>query len=254
MRLIKILLTSIFLSCITFCGFANKEFSNETLNYVITYKWGLIHKDAGEATLSLKNTGDSYQLKLTGKTKPWADAVYQVRDTLLSNVKKKGFKPISYTKLTHENGKYVRDDIKYCYAGSVVGGQTKRIRIDKNGKKDVTTKNLTATGETFDMLSVFYFLRRIDYASLKPGEEIMASVFSGSKSETLTVHYLGEEQVKLKDKSKQMAYHIKFKFTTSGQKKSSDDIDAWISKDPNHIPLLVVGNVAVGQVKCYYVK
>lgn len=39
-----------------------KEFKDETLNYVISYKWGLIHKDAGEATLKLRNSGNKYKL------------------------------------------------------------------------------------------------------------------------------------------------------------------------------------------------
>ena len=79
-----------------------KGFSDETLHYVISYKWGLIHKDAGEATLVLKNSGNHYSISLYGKTKPWADNFYQVRDTLLGKIRKEGFKPLSYSKIAHE--------------------------------------------------------------------------------------------------------------------------------------------------------
>ena len=59
-----------------------KGFADENLHYVITYKWGLIHKDAGDATLSLRNNGKDYNIMLAARTKPWADRFYQVRDTL----------------------------------------------------------------------------------------------------------------------------------------------------------------------------
>ena len=252
MRKIRIILVGVIAMFI--CGMANASgFANETLHYVISYKWGLIHKDAGEATLSLRNQGDKYLLKLTGKTKPWADSFYQVRDTLVGRIHKSDLKPISYSKIAHEKGKYSRDDITYSYAGSVVGGLAKRTRQDKEGNLKVTEKHLSASGRVYDMLSVFYFLRTIDYSHLKSGQVEKASVFSGSKVETITIRCVGVEEIKLRDKSKREAYHIKFKFTTAGKKKSSDDIDTWISTDSSHIPLLVVGSLPVGQVKCYYV-
>ncbi len=229
------------------------DFKPETLHYVISYKWGLVHKDAGEAILSLRESGGKYQLKLTGKTKPWADKFYMVRDTLVATVAKEGFKPQSYSKIAHEDGKYSRDDITYSYGKGVVGGHSVRTRIDKKGNKNVTEKNFTATGATFDMLSVFYFLRTIDYATLTSGKQVKASLFSGSKVETVTVRYVGKENLKLRDKTTREAYHIKFRFTTAGQKKSSDDLDAWISTDSSHIPLQVVGSLPVGQVRCYYI-
>lgn len=238
-----------------FCLNANAvtHFPDETLRYVISYKWGLIHKDAGEATLKLTNRGDAYDLVLTGKTKSWADGFYQVRDTLLGSIKKTGFRPQYYSKIAHENGKYSRDDITYSYSGNAVTGNSKRHRPDKEGKINVTEKTLKGEGQVFDMLSVFYYLRTIDYAKLLQGGTIESTMFSGKKVEQLTVRCVGKESIKLRDKTQREAYHIRFKFTQEGKKKSSDDIDAWISTDPQHIPLLVVGSLPLGSVKCYYV-
>lgn len=227
-------------------------FADETLNYVISYKWGLIHKDSGDATLKLTNKGDNYELILTGKTRSWADKLYQVRDTLKGTISKTKFQPLSYTKIAHENGKYSRDEITYSYQGNYVSGLSKRHR-EKDGKINVTEKTLTGEGQVFDMLSVFYYLRTIDYAKLLNGGVVKSTMFSGKKVEQLNVRCVGKEEIKMRDKTKRQAYHIKFKFTQEGQKKSSDDIDAWISTDSSHIPLLVTGSLPLGQVKCYYV-
>lgn len=231
-------------------GAAN--FANESLDYVISYKWGLIHKDAGEATLKLKNTGDRYVMTLTGKTKPWADRFYQIRDTLISEVSKNGFRPRSYSKIAHEDGKFSRDDIIYSYSGKEVGGHSTRTKVSKKGEKSVTEKDFTATGPTFDMLSVFYYLRTIDYGQLTSGNTLKSTLFSGSKVETLTVRSEGKENLKMRNGTTREAYKIKFNFTTEGKKKSSDDLTAWISTDKSHIPLQIVGSLPVGQVKCYY--
>lgn len=228
------------------------NFKDESLDYVISYKWGIIHKDAGDAVLKLQNKGDKYMISLYGKTKPWADKFYQVRDTLLCTMEKHGLKPLSYSKIAHEDGKYSRDDISYIYKGEQVLGNA---TLTREKKKEVTVKekHFEAMGPTFDMLSVFYYLRTLDYDKLMKGEKMTATIFSGTQVEKLTVRCEGKEMLKLRDKSEREAYHIKFSFTRDGQKKSSDDINALISTDEAHIPLQLVGSLPVGQVRCYYI-
>lgn len=225
---------------------------DETLKYVVSYKWGIIHKDAGTARLTVRNHGSDYELTLVGHTLPWADKFYQVRDTLTAVVEKNGFRPKRYVKLTHEKGRYAKDEITYSYAGSAVGGHARKYRV-RDGRMEVTEKKLTASGKAFDMLSVFYYLRLINYSTLQKGQKFRTTVFSGSKAEQLEVRSLGVEEVKMKDKSKRKAYHIRFNFTMQGGRKSSDDIDCWISVEKPHIPLLLTGSLPVGQVRCHYV-
>ena len=227
-------------------------FRNENLKYVISYKWGLIHKDAGEATLSLNTKGDVYNVMLSAKTKPWADKIYQVRDTLKGTIRVSDLKPLSYTKITHEKGKYKRDEIKYSFSGNTTTGKAKRFRPEK-GKMTVKENTFTATGPVYDMLSVFYYLRQLNFAQLAKNKIYTATVFSGKQKETLKIRYIGLEKIKLKDNTQREAYHIKFNFTRDGGKKSSDDMDTWISTDSRHIPLYLTGKLPVGEVRAYFV-
>lgn len=231
---------------------AKADFRNETLRYVVSYKWGLIHKDAGTAVVNLRNKGDLYDIILTARTKPWADRIYNVRDTLIARVERNGFRPLQYTKIAHEGGKYGKDHIVFDYSGSTVIGHCTRYR-DKKGKVSNSEKTLTATREAYDFLSVFYFLRRLDFSQYHNGTAIRTTVFSGSKAETLTVKFYGIQKVKMKNGVTCEAHHVKFNFTMKGKKKSSDDIDAWISSDSRKIPLLLIGRLPVGQIKCYYI-
>lgn len=254
MNKIFTLLAIMVLGCMSVSAYSldKTSFSNEDLKYVITYKWGVVHKDAGTATLSLRNRGNNYVVTLTARTKPWADKIFMVRDTLTARISKSGFRPSLYVKTSHEGGKYAKDIINYSYSGRNITGKTTKIR-EKKGKRTQSGTTLTSTGPTYDMLSIFYYLRCIDYASIAKGHMVRATVFSGSKSETITIKPIGIETIKLRNKQSVKAFHLRFNFTTKGKKKSSDDMNVWISDDSRHIPLLLVGNLPVGQVKCYFI-
>ena len=62
------------------------------------------------------------------------------------------------------------------------------------------------------------------------------------------------EAIELRDKSKHVAYHVSFSFTTDCKKKSSDDMHSWISTDSSHKPLMMKGKLPIGEVRCYLSK
>jgi len=162
--------------------------------------------------------------------------------------------PSRYEKITHEGGEYKRDLITYTRSGHHVKAKCHRWK-QKNKKKPLTESSieLEADGLTLDMLSAFYYMRSLDYASMKPGDKKTLNVFSGKRKELLTITYHGSEDVKI-DKTSHPAYKISFTFTGEGGKKTSDDMEAWISTAPDRIPLKLEGKLPVGKVQCFYVK
>ena len=224
------------------------DFSNETLHYEIVYHWGVIWKHAADATLSIRKTSNGYLSQLTGKTRSWADKVYPVRDTLKCTMNK-DIKPLKYEKLTHEKDYYARDVIKFSYNYSHTSAHCTRYR-----KSGTTSIDLSAKAQAYDMLSVFYMLRNLDYNELSRNKNYTTVIFSGKEKEYLTINYKGVETIKMRDGSKLKAHRIAFKFTQEGGKKSSDNITVWMATDESRIPLLLVGKLPVGEVKCYYKK
>ena len=225
-----------------------REFGNETLNYEIVYHWGMIWKHAGDATLSLRKTSSGYNAQLTGKTRSWADKVYPVRDTLKCTMDA-NLRPLRYEKLTHEKDYYARDVVKFSYNFSHTSAHCTRYR-----KSGTTSIDLSAKAQAYDMLSVFYMLRNLDFNELSRNKNYTTIIFSGKEKEYLTINYQGIETIKMRDGSKRQAHRITFKFTQEGGKKSSDNLTAWMSTQDDRIPLLLVGKLPVGEVKCYYTK
>ena len=225
------------------------NFANERLNYQIIFQWGMIWKHAGDATLSINKKASGYQAMLTGKTRSWADKVYPVRDTLKCTLNSQ-LQPLKYEKLTHEKNYYARDVVDFSYNYSHTSAKCYRYRTEK----PTETIELSAKCQAYDMLSVFYMLRTIDYDALVRDKAITTVIFSGKEKECLTIRYKGRENIKLRDGSRRDAHRISFKFTQKNGKRSSDDLDAWMSADKDRIPLQIEGKLPVGKVKCYYTK
>ena len=226
-------------------------FADESLTYKVKYKWGLIHKQAGHATVTLRNSGPEYKVQLTAMTEPWADRFYQVRDTLNGIIVREGFLPKFYEKIAHEGSEDKHDTVNFEYNGNKVVGKCTRRKL-KNGEERVNNRlTLQAEGTTVDMLSAFYYMRSIPYQNWKDGQQEDITIFSGKRKEKLSIKYHGIEEAK-SDKKAYRCYHITFIFTSDGGKKTSDDMDAWISADSHRIPIRLEGKLPVGKVHCVY--
>lgn len=244
---------AIILSFLFFLWGTGEAKLNETFKYVVSYKWGLINKDAGDVVITKRGKGNGYELKMVASTRPWADKIYKVRDTLISITERAHFRPLSYTNIAHEKNKYKRDNIVFSYNGETVVGKAQKYREGKNGEVTESDKVLEGIWPVYDMLSIYFFLRDIDYDSMKAGDVVRTTIFSGDKVEQLEVKYNGKEKVKLKDKMEEEAWYIQFKFTSKNGKKTSEDINCWISADRERIPLLIIGSLPIGQIRVNYV-
>lgn len=225
---------------------------NEDLKYKVTYKWGLINTQAGRATLSLRSDGKKYKSTLIARTEPWADRIFSIRDTLQGDMNL-DFSPIKYVKIAHENGKYIREQIDYTVVGNNYTGNCSRYRIRK-GDTDFSTelRTISATGTTVDMISVFYYLRTLDFPSMTKDESMRINIFSGKKKELLNIRFEGNKTIEI-DGKKYNTYHLSFKFASEDGKKSSDDIDTWISADNRRIPIKLEGCLPIGKIRCLYI-
>ncbi|MCM1310461.1 MAG: DUF3108 domain-containing protein [Bacteroides sp.] len=232
-----------------FCGIP--EYTNEDLSYRVTYKWGFIQKQAGSASFSLKEHADHYSAVLTARTQPWADKIFQVRDTLTGTMRLGDMAPTLYVKSTHEGGEYRHDVIKYAFTGDLMTAQCERLKINKKGEQSVTDTTLVANLPGTDMLSVYYLVRRLPFDTMKVGTIARASIFSGKKIEQLAVKYLGIETIKLNDR-KYRCYKINFTFSSERMKNSSAPMWAWISTEGQRIPIKLIGELPIGQIQVLY--
>ena len=244
------LLTAFIIGSVWIVSFAlTPDFTNETLNYRVMFKWGLINKQAGRATISVKSKGNRYITQLTARSEPWADVFYCVRDTLNGIMLKDGLKPLFYEKIAHEGPEDKHDTVEFSYNGDNVTGYTTRKEFKKGQLKRDEKKTISAMGATVDMMSSFYVMRSLPFEHWQKGHRSELSIFSGKQKEKLTFEYQGIERVEVNGKHYQ-CFHITFIFTGEGGKKTSDNMDAWITTGNTRTPVLLEGKLPVGKVKC----
>lgn len=233
---------------------AYKPDGRETLNYKVMFKWGLINKKAGSATLTLRPQPDGgFVTKLTAASAPWADKFYCVRDTLLGHLAPGDWRPTVYEKIAHEGGEHKHDKVIYRREGAKVKATCYRKVHDKKGVLKIDeTRELEAYGTTVDMLTSFFYMRSLPFQDWTPGHRVTVNVFSGKQKELLTMKYRGIEPVDIDGRISD-CYRVTFIFTSKGGTKTSDDMDAWISADAARIPLRMEGKLPVGKVHCLYV-
>lgn len=228
---------------------ATRHFANETIRYRVLYKWGMINKQAGHADITLKNNSETCSAQLVAASEPWADKFFRVRDTLNTTMHKGTFKPMFYEKIAHEGSEYKYDTVKFEYNGENVNGYCTRKVVKKGELRVNNRQTLNAVGTTVDMLSSYYYLRSLPFEKWKKGESKSVVIFSGKRKETLTFKYHGIEVVNIGDKRYQ-CFHITFEFTSKGGKKTSDDMDAWLTTGASRIPVQLEGKLPVGKVRC----
>ncbi len=224
-------------------------YTNERLQYRVTYKWGFIQKKAGSAEIKLTRDSTEFSAMLTARTQPWADRIFMVRDTLRGTMRLNDMAPTQYIKATHENGVYRHDVLDYTYnPDNTITAKSKRYKKKKNAVTERSDTTLHAPMPGTDMLSVYYLVRRLPFESMAVGTVAYANIFSGKKIEDLAVKYAGIETVKL-DEVEYNCYRIDFTFSSERLKDSSAPMRAWISTEGSRIPIKLEGELPVGKIQ-----
>lgn len=221
----------------------------ELLEYKVMYKWGLINQQAGTASLELKHGKDTYESVLLARSQPWADRIYRVRDTLIGRMSYRDFSPLYYERIAHEASDIKHDILRYDYSTpGLVAADVHRTEI-KKGERQPDKVQRMESANAVDMLTSYYYMRSLPFEQWQPGHETKIELFSGKQKELLSIRYRGMEDIKY-DGATYRCYHITFIFTSKGGKKSSDDMDAWISADSQRVPIKLEGKLPVGKIQC----
>lgn len=245
-------ITAIILASGAYAAGNSRRMAPETLHYKVMFKWGLINKQAGTAVLSLRHGAESYDATMAARSEPWADRIFRVRDTLNGRMTYADFTPLVYEKIAHEGSEHKHDVVHYDYSTPGLVKADCLRKVYKKGKLKVDeTRQLTSEGNAIDMLTSFYYMRRLPYDTFKPGHVTEIDIFSGKRKELLTITYHGIVDADL-DGTTSKTYYITFTFTSGNGKKTSDDMEAWISTDKERIPLRLEGKLPVGKVHCIY--
>lgn len=207
----------------------------EELKYVLRY--GFIH--GGTATISSTQTklGDTnvFHSSALAKTTGLVDKLFKVHDIYESYYTVDSNLPVKSVRNISEGSYKFYDEVTFDRKENMVISQ-------KSGKHKVPEKIL-------DMVSAFFYLRRIDFSNAKVNDIIYFDTFFGDELFPFSVIYKGKEEVKT---SAGKFKCLKFLPIVEPGRifKENDDMLFWLSDDANKIPVMVKFDMIVGSFKC----
>lgn len=250
--LLSLLFLTVYGSLLGQCKIENTFFKEgETLVYDMNFKLGLINTRAGTLFLEVKKEKidgqDCYKMIFQTNTSGVANSIFMVRDTLMSYMNK-DLVPVAYIKNALEGDSYTQERLKYSYPGDgKVSIHTKR---NKNGEFRFD-ETVTSEQCLYDLVSVIYYARTIDFSKKNKGDKVTIGFISGKEISTADIVLKGTKKVKANDKKEYDCHELELHFIAGGgSAKSKGQMKVLISKDANRIPVQIESSLKkVGSVR-----
>ncbi|NJK86253.1 MAG: DUF3108 domain-containing protein [Bacteroidales bacterium] len=221
--------------------------AGEKLTYVVSYNWFVIFTEVGEADFTVENAkiGDRPCLHILalGKTYPSWDWFFKVRDRYETWVEPATLKPYYFKRQVREGGYEI--DYKDVF------NRQKKYAISRHvvNKSPEKRDTIAISNCTFDVISVLYYARTLDYTKLKPGNKVDFSILLDRKIEHVNFSFKGIENIKVKKIGDVECIKLGVSLVAGTVFKEGDEMYIWISNDKNHIPVYMETPIIVGSVK-----
>lgn len=230
------------------CKVVNNYFdAGETMEYDLYFKYGIIYTKAGWATMKTTattyNKQPAYKMTLVSATTGVARKAFSLTDTLSCQMSKE-LVPLTYNKWAHEDGNYTKELITYQYSGSNIKINTTRT---KNGDPRFD-ETINATQCTYDMMSVVYYARTLDYTKMKSGASTKIYFMSGKNRMSMDIVYQGTETEKMNDGQKYDCIKLSLRISDKAF-DGKEAMKVYITNDSNRMPIRIESKLKVGSTR-----
>ena len=219
----------------------------EKLGYTVSYNWFVIWTEVGEVNFSVSQAkignNPCYHLLGTGRTYPGWDVFFRVRDRYESWVNTQNVKPVYFRRKVREGGFEI--DIQYLFNRKKSYALSSCVVNRKPEEKDT----LSITDSTFDVMSILYYARTLDYSMFKPEDVIPVTILLDRQLENLYFRYKGIEHIKIRKLGEFECIKLSVMLVAGSVFKGGENLTVWITNDRNRIPVFVETPIIVGSVK-----
>lgn len=221
--------------------------SGEQLTFIASFNVSGVMTDIAEVKMETSTvktkTRELLRLKCTAFTYSSWDKFFKVRDLYESYVDTETLLPVLY-KRSIEEGTY-KKELKYLFKRkSKIAIST----LNKKGYKDFKTE-VPITDTTLDIVSTIYNTRTLDYDSFSVGKKITKKLIVDSEVQTVTIEYLGKENISVSNYGNKDCYKLSIGFGGSEIEDIKGGKYIYITADNDRLPALIEANIPVGRVQ-----
>ena len=221
-----------------FCGIKNTAFkTGESITLKVFYNAAGMYIGAGEATFTANleryNGKTTYHCIGEGKSYPFFDNFFKVRDRYESYIDTTTMLPIKFIRSVDEGGYKIYNNVSFNHTAGTA----------------VSTKGVFKTPNCIqDVVSAIYYARNINFNKFNAGDKIPFDMFLDDEVFHIYIRYLGKEEVKTRY-GKFRAIKFKPLLIKGTIFEGGEKMTAWVSDDPNHLLLRVESPITVGSIK-----
>jgi hypothetical protein len=221
------------------CSQTNTAFNTgEKITYSIFYNVIGLYVNAGDAQFTVtpsKWEGEpALALTATGNSNRRYDWIFKVRDKYESIVDTKSLLPYFFSRSINE--------------GSFHQKQTLSFNQKVNEVTTQKGESFKTADCTFDVISIIYAARNLDFKNLQVNEKVYQSFFLDKELFPSYFKYLGKEVVQTKF-GKFKAIKIAPLLVKGTMFEGGERMTIWVTDDDNHIPIRIETPIIIGSIK-----
>ncbi len=218
----------------------------EILTYIIHYKWLGIRTDVGDATISLYKTThngrSAFHANAKGGTYGFWDSFFKVRDHYEASFYQDNLRPFYFHRDIREGGYKMKNTYYW-------NDYTNNINVNVERMDNMPKDTLLSGGEcTFDILSLFYYARNINFEEVVQGVNNPISFVIDEEIFNIYFRYMGKEVKKIPKLGRYNTLKFAAKVVAGEVFKGDQEMIIWVSDDKNKVPLLFQSPIIVGSV------
>jgi len=242
-----------------FCGLNAQCFKQNTtfrvgekVTYDVYYNWGFLWLSAGWVEFKVDNMKykgrDTYFFDSYGQSHKGYDWFFKVRDSYETYMDKETLQPLWFERKTSEGG-YNAHEV-YLFEPS----RKKVFSFTETSKQPFKRDTLVYVPCSFDVLSLIYYARNIDFSDMQVRDTIPVIVLIDNEYYNIYIRYLGKEAVETRNGEKYQCLKFSAFLVEGTIFKGGEDLYVWVTDDKNRVPILVEAKILVGSVKAYLAK
>jgi hypothetical protein len=218
----------------------------EKLKFKLYYKSAITgNVNAGELISEVKPNRifianqPTYHIVMEGKTKGAFNWFFKIRDRFETYLDEHSLFPRFYKKKIQEGDYETQREVRFYQEEGLIDYHNL-----KNGQKGRVKTKI----EVQDLVSSLYYIRNWDFQNISAGEKLYLNVFLDDSVYNIQFEYLGTENIKT-ELGEINCIKFKPKMLTGGVFEDENPMTVYVSNDRNHLPILVISEVAIGSVR-----
>lgn len=221
----------------------------ESASFILHYEWGAINSDVGHADVRLDsitfNGRKAYKCTMHGRTTRLYDLFFKVREDFSSCFTRDGLVPLKFYRHSRE-GSY---EAKNTYLYDRTSPEHKIVADLYTSKRGQQSVEIPLTPCTFDLPTLFYFARNMDFDVIEPGKKYPMTF--AIDDEVFNVYFIlyGRETIKVRGLGTVRTIRFAAKLLEGEVFKGETDMMIWVTDDDNRLPVYFEAPLLVGTAK-----